>query len=192
MRNWHQWPRQDKQTQPAIRRIALAFVLLSATLSVASCGYRPLYGELDDKGTSVVNDMAAVQIRPIRNRNGQILHNELLDRLNPQGAPANADYLLEATLREQRIWTAIRKDDTATRANLQMNCDYNLRDAKTGEVILRSRSFAAISFNVQSSEYATIMSENDARRRGAVLIADDIKLRLAAHFNQRRQNTATK
>lgn len=175
-----------------MRRAIFPLVGLAAMLLLGACGYRPLYGELDDKGTSVVVDMAAVQIRPIRDRNGQILHNELLDRLNPQGAPANPDYLLEVRLREQRVWTAIRKDDTATRANLQMNSDYYLRDAKTNEVILRSHSFAVMSYNVQISEYATIMSENDARRRGSEIIADDIKLRLAAYFSQRRLNTAAK
>lgn len=175
-----------------IGRAVTALIGLAAVLLAASCGYRPLYGELDDKGTSVVVDMAAVQIRPIRDRNGQILHNELLDRLNPQGAPANPEFLLEVRLREQRVLTALRKDDTATRANLQMNCDYYLRDAKTNEVILRSHSFATISFNVQISEYATIMSENDARRRGSALIADDIKMRVAAYFSQRRLNTAAK
>ena len=184
----NQYPSRNTRV---IGRAAAAAFALAAVLLIAACGYRPLYGDLDDKGTSVVVDMATVQIRPIRDRNGQMLHNELLDRINPQGAPANPDYVLEVRLHEQRVVTAIRKDDTATRANLQMNCEYNLRDAKNGEVILRSRSFAAISFNVQASEYATIMSENDARRRGSVLMADDIKLRLAAYFSQRRLNTAS-
>ena len=186
--------RQNHSQTPigsVIGRAAAAAFALAAILLVAACGYRPLYGDLDDKGTSVVIDLAAVQIRPIRDRNGQILHNELLDRINPQGAPANPDYMLEVRLHEQRVWTAIRKDDTATRANLQMNCDYSLRDVRTGEVILRSRSFAAISFNVQTSEYATIVSESAARRRGSALMADDIKMRLAAYFSQRRLNTAS-
>ena len=155
-------------------------------LALAGCGYQPLYGSTD-KG-STVDDLASIDVKVIRDRSGQQLHNYLRDEINPIGRPgATARYDLEVDLIEAREALAIRTDETATRYNLNQTATFRLRDVDSGRVVLTGTSRAAVSYNVLSDDFNNIVSEDNARRRGAQEIADDIRLRLAAYLNARRQ-----
>lgn len=161
--------------------------VLAAILAVglAGCGFRPLYAERTG-GDGVASDAAAVRIAPIPDRAGQILRNELIDRLNPAGEPDEPRYALEVRLAVAKLGLGIRKDETATRASLRFRSTFRLRDSDTRAIVYASRAGAVTSYNIVDSEYATIASERAARRRGLVLIADSIALRLAAYFNRLR------
>ena len=76
----------------------------------------------------------------------------------------------------------IRKDETATRANLTMTAKFKLRDAQSKRILLRSRSVSVSSYNILDALYATTVAENDAVKRGLRELADDIRLRLAVYF----------
>ena len=155
-------------------------------LALSGCGYQPLYGTTE-KG-SAVDDLASINVKVIRDRTGQELHNYLRDEINPTGRPgAAARYDLEVDLRETREALAIRTDETATRYNLNQTAQFKLRDIETGRIVLTGTSQAAVSYNVLRDDFSNVVSENNARRRGAHEIADDIRLRLAAYLNARRQ-----
>jgi LPS-assembly lipoprotein len=159
-------------------------VLLAIVLG--GCGYQPLYATTD-KG-SVSEDLASINVLTIRDRTGQELHNYLRDEINPDGRPgAGARYNLEVDLTEAREALAIRTDETATRYNLNQSAQFRLRDLDTGRIVLTGLSKAAVSYNVLNNDFNNVVSEDDARRRGAREIANDIRLRLAAFMNARRQ-----
>ena len=154
--------------------------------ALAGCGYQPLYGSTD-KG-STADDLASVEVKVIRDRSGQELHNYLRDEINPNGRPgAAAHYDLEVDLTELREALAIRTDETATRYNLNQVAQFRLRDLDSGRIVLTGSSQAAVSYNVLRDDFNNVVSEDNARRRGAQEIADDIRLRLAAYLNARRQ-----
>lgn len=163
-------------------------VLIGAiAAATGGCGFRPLYGrQAGPDGEAVTAQLAAVQVKPIRDRRGQLLHNNLLDRLNPEGSAATSLYVLEVSLTEVREELAVRRDETATRANLVLTANYRLRELASNEVVFASVSRATTGFNIVLSEYATLTSQADARRRGLVLLSDEIKSRLALYFNRRR------
>jgi len=152
-------------------------------VALAGCGFQPLYGRKAEGGAA--EDLAAVKIALIEDRAGQQLRNFLLDRLNPGGEPAEERYTLSVVLDEARQELAIRKDETATRANLVVSARYQLSDTPTGSVLFKATSTVTTSFNIVQSDFATVSAETDARRRAAREISDEIRSRLALFFNRR-------
>ena len=151
--------------------------VLAASVLVASCGFRPLYAE---RATGVSFQLAAIEINVIDNRVGQILGNHLRDQFNPYGRPSNPLYRLGVTTNETKQDLAIRKDETATRANLTLSADFTLSHADSGKELIRGSVQSTNSYNILSSDFATLSAEDDARRRAVREIGDDIKTRLAS------------
>ncbi len=155
--------------------------LVLAALLLGGCGFQPLYGDRSEN-----DDLAAVEIGLIADRSGQELHNALLDRLNPKGAPARPLYQLLVELDEHLQDLAVRKDESVTRANLQIVANYVLYSKADGAVLVEGTSRSTTSFNISTEEYSAIVAEQDAGRRGIDLLADDIELRLALFFRRVR------
>jgi LPS-assembly lipoprotein len=167
-------------------RYHLAVAGCALLVALSGCGYEPLYAKTDKGSTG--DDLASVNVLTVRDRAGQELHNYLRDEINPAGRPgAAARYELQIDLTESREALAIRTDETATRYNLNQTARFQLRDLETSRIVLTGTSRAAVSYNVLSNDFNNVVSENDARRRGARELADDIRLRLAAYLNARRQ-----
>ena len=154
-------------------------------MGLAGCGLEPLYAERTERG-SVSNDVASVRIAPIPDRTGQILRNELIDRLNPSGAPGDPRFVLDVRITVAKLELGIRKDETASRTSLRFRSTFRLRDRGSNAIVFSSRAGTVTSYNIVDSEYATIASERAALRRGLALIADSIALRVAAYFNRLR------
>lgn len=166
-----------------------------ATLALAGCGFKPLYGEggVAGKGGGVQASLARVSIDPIRTRTGQIMRNFLIDRMNPTGQPGGAaEYGLKITLGIRKQELGIRRDDTATRANLIMTARYILTERSSGSVIFRAISRSVTSYNILDNEFATVIAERNARSRGAEQLADDITTRIALYFNRTKRPVAKK
>ena len=167
---------------PLLPRLAAAGLVLAL---LGGCGFEPLYARRDD--AAAAGELASIKVARIDDRAGQHLRNLLLDRLNPGGAPNKGQYTLTVTMGESRQDLAIRRDETATRANLLISASYELYEVATGRALFRATSTVTTSFNIVRSDFATISAENDARRRGAREISDDIRTRLAVYFNRRRK-----
>ena len=163
------------------RRAVIAWLLLA----VAGCGFQPLYGSGPGGGEpAAVPEMAAIEIAPIADRGGQLLHNELRDRLMPRGRPGSPRWRLDLTLNEARADLVILQDATATFAKYTGDARWVLSDIGDGAPVLRGRARRTASFSISSSEFANLQAEEDARRRVVAAIADDIRLRLALHFRR--------
>ena len=83
----------------------------------------------------------------------------------------------------------VKLTDEATRAKLSMSASYLLSEKKTKVVLLRGRTRSVNSYNVVTSNFATLSAENNAKDRAAREIADDIKLRLGVFFIELRNGT---
>ena len=157
----------------------------AAMLLMASCGFQPLYARGDD-GSAVTDQLAATRIQPIQDRVGQQLHNMLRDRLNPLGQPASPRYRLTISLTERTQDLGIRRDATATRANLTMTAKFTLTDYSAGTVLYRGNAISVNSYDILELEqqFSTITSEADARIRALQDISEDLRLRLAGYFSR--------
>jgi LPS-assembly lipoprotein len=160
--------------------MARAFATLCAVsflVLLAGCGFRPLYGG----GTGGVASRAleSISIDPIPDRIGQIVHNNLLDRLNPRGEPAQPRYRLSVTVSVSSKGLAIRKDEAFTRANLRLRANYELFNAQNGEKLLAGSTFSIAAYNLVQSDFANLSAQRDAQIRTARQVSDDIRNRLA-------------
>jgi len=167
-----------------------AALLLAALLLLGGCGFRPLYGE-QATGGSTAGALQTVQVAPIADRPGQQLHNALRNELNPLGQPLDPLYSLAVslTLREQEL--GVRKDDTATRANLRVTGDYSLIRIADDVVMTRGRAQSVVAYNIVGSEFGTYQAEEDARQRGIEQLAQQIRLRLAAYLERLSSGVAS-
>lgn len=166
------------------RRRLLRLAALLPAAGLAGCGFQPLYGTTA-AGSSVSGELAAVRIAPLRERNGQILHNLLRDRLNPYGQPTEPRYQLSITVSQVSEETGIRRDETASRAVLTLYAAYSLVDAQ-GAVLTQGLARSSSGYNILDSSYASSVARQDAQERALTELAEDLKLRLAAYFSSRQ------
>lgn len=168
-------------------RVALLLGLFWALAAVvAGCNFRPLYAEKTESGVVTYDALSTVRIVQLSDRTGQQLHNLLRDRFNPNGQPSQPRYRLEITLRESERQLALRSDETATRADLSMIADYELFLPGSTQVMLRGTTRSVNSYNILESQYATQVSEQNARERGLRELADEIRAQIAIFLT--RQN----
>ncbi len=159
----------------------LGLLALVCGLALSSCGFRPLYGE-DEAGSSTFDSLETIQIAALPDRTGQQLHNLLRDRINPRGQPISPEYVLRIRLSETTESLAIAQDETATRANLRLSANFTLTQVGSNEVVMSGNARSSNSYNIVDSQYATYVSQNDARDRALRELSEDIRLRLASYF----------
>ena len=154
--------------------------LAGALAPLAGCGFRPMYGQANTNatGASVDQQMAAVRIGPIANREGQQLHNALRDRFNPLGQPTSSAYSLDVNLNVRTYGALARRDLSASRRNVEMNAFYALQD-RVGNVVLKDRATITTGYDEFDDPLNDISAFEDTLRRGTLQLADQIHTRVA-------------
>lgn len=165
------------------RRSFLALAALAAPAAAAGCGFRPLYAERTTS-PAIQRHLAAIRVDVIADRVGQIVRNELADRLAPTGVSATPLYALQVRLTEFRQDLAIREDETATRANLILQANFTLRGTADPRPLHDGTAVVRNSYDILRNKFATITSEDDARTRSARQLAEEIRTRLAVFFER--------
>ncbi len=162
-----------------------AVLLVLGLATVNACGFQPLYGDINEATAATEEELARIQIGNIPDREGQMLRNALIDRLQPRGQSDDIGYRLDVSpLRESLTDLDITKSADTTRAQLRLDTSITLKDIQTGEILL-SRSLRAIaSYNILGSEFATRVSENNTRENAIEDLARQIELQLALYFKR--------
>ncbi len=158
------------------------FVLLVSLL--VGCGFQPLYGSRT-QDASVQQKLAGIDIVPLKGRTGQYLRNELLDLTTPKGYPQKPVYRLDIGLAEVKSGLAIQEDDTKTRFNLTLDTNFRLVKVADGEQIYSGSTQTVAAYNVVASEFANLAAENNARKRAALVAAEQIHQQLSVYFSGR-------
>lgn len=165
-------------------RVLVVLLMAAAMAAVAGCGFRPLHGTAWSEETGSDGGFSQTLITPLTGRTGQKLHNLLRDRINPSGQPVKHLYILDVSLDVQVSELGIRKDETATRANLILKADYGLRDRDTKAQLFAARSESVNSYNILDDFYATSVSQESALDRGLREVANEIRRRLGIYFSR--------
>ncbi len=160
-------------------RVGLALTFASL---IGACGFQPLYGERAG-GAQVLQEFRRVEIAPIADRVGQLVRNQLIDSVTPQGQPRSPVFVLTVTLERTKEGVAFQSDEQATRFNVSLEATFALRDVATGNVVAQGKTRSVAAFNIVRSEFANFTAESDALRRAARQIADSIALRIGVHFS---------
>lgn len=160
------------------------FLLFAALVVLGACGFHPLYGKADSKNAP--KELASVEIKPIPDRIGQILHNHLLDLMNSRGRPSKPAYALTVNLSEGTEHLAVRKSAFVTRANLRVSANFTLTERSNGKALYSGKTLVVSGYDILSSDFATMAAEKDARERAVTEIGYAIRLKLAVFFSQRK------
>lgn len=129
--------------------------------------------------------MSYVQVANIPDREGQMLRNVLLDRINRGGYAANPQYRLEmSSLEESKTDLDITKDSDSTRGQLRLESVMTLRDIVSQEVLLRRSLHAITSYNILASEFSTRVTEQNARENAITDLANQVEMQLNLYFKR--------
>jgi len=127
-----------------------------------------------------ITEFQKIRVGIIPDRLGLELRNELVAQLNIQGEPKSPRYDLKVTLEEQEQHLGIRKDATASRANLIIRAKYALID--DGVTVYNNSVQSIASYNILTAVYATLAAKKDAQSRGVREISNVMSTQLAAYF----------
>lgn len=167
------------------RLVALALAL-AALGTLAACGFKPVYG---DRGLGVRTSeaMGLVEVAPISGGLvATLVRNNLLDRINPNGEPSAPRHRLEVTLTPVLSGLLVQPDASTTRYNYTILGRYKLIDMVTGEVALEGGVRGEAGYNVVESEYATLIAKQNAERRAALAISEDLTLRVSLFLDKEK------
>lgn len=156
-------------------------------LSLSGCGFRPMHTNSVKPSIQESAVYQSIKIDIVPNREGQILRNELIDRLYIYNSVTNPQYTLTIDpIKESPRDIAITKSSEATRAQLWMTSAMHLKNVAGEEILSRDlRSIA--SYNTLESEFATRVTEKAARESALVDLARQIELQLNLYFNHQTQ-----
>ncbi len=160
------------------RRCVLAAALAT---SCVGCGFQPLMARPDSP--AVQGNLAQIRVDMIPDRSGQILRNYLLDDIVPKGV-RNPRYRLQVDLTEPRREVAIQRDNTASRVAYSATAVFRLIDMQRGGPVFSGVSVSETTYEVTTSEFATLSSLNGARERALQDVSADIRQQLADFFSR--------
>lgn len=160
----------------------MAAVLAAVAVALAGCGFKPLYGR-NSGGGEVVPEFSQIYIEQPEDRTAQQLRNALLDLLTPRGTPERPRYLLTYTINESVGSVFITRSEEITRSNLHLSASFTLRDYQTGKRIYSGSAASQASFNQTVADYANLIAEKNARERALREVAEQMRIRLANHFD---------
>lgn len=165
--------------------LVVLLALAAALAPLGGCGFRPLYGDHGAAGGGVVNQLAQIEVVSPETTVGRSLRYDLLDSIGVNGdAPVSPLYRLTLSPTSYTQNVAVQTDATVTRANFVLVTPFTLVSTATNKTLFRSTARARSSYNRVESEFANLSASQDAARRVAETVADDIKLQLSLFFDR--------
>ncbi len=164
----------------------LSFCLLIPVIcTLMACGFHPIYGARDDNGTPVAEQLNQVAIENIPDRHGQILRNELIDKMYGKGRPSSPSYHLVVKIRLAEENLAVQANATSLRTMLNTFGDYSLQDSQ-GKEIFKGTAHSVTSFSTLADQYGNLAAEEDAVERTLGEVSEQIVNRLSLYFAEKK------
>lgn len=155
-------------------------LIASLTLLLAACGFQPMYAPAGG-GTAI----GPVQVAQIDGKAGHVLKRELDRLLAVENDAGGSPMLLQITLSETVTSLSIRRDESATRAELRLVANYVLTPPNNGRV-MRGSVFSTVSYDIPRAAFGEIAAQDDARERAAESMAQRFRAELALRVAQAR------
>lgn len=166
-----------------------------AVLSLNACGFQPLYGPNSDLETvEIQSRLEQIKVSKLPHREGLILRNYILDKLNPSGEPSSPEMALDIDLKLEKEITSLRRDGTSQRYNTIATVDLRLYRLDPSSPEKRSKKnllyedqiikITSYSIGQSATEpgYPGTVADRDSRKRVLKLVADDVQLMLATYM----------
>ena len=161
-----------------------------ALLGLAGCGFEPLYapGPMAN-GTALSEELGAVRVGPIYDRNGQLLRRFLQQRMEDSRPGTAARYELRAGIIMALDLQGYREDGAVSRVRYLATSDFTLvRIAVPEEEVLRGRARRFDAYTIPELQFfAADVSREAMERRLMEGLAEDITRRVALGLRRRGQ-----
>ncbi len=145
-------------------------IIIGILVFLSACSWTPVY-----KTVGLIEQTNTVLVNPIPNLSGRLMTRLLNNILNPDHIQTEKKYVLSVNLTEETVRDqGILSDDTASRENLYVTADYELKDIKSGKVILNSSTKLVDSYDILSQPYATVTRSQKARENLIQLLSETI------------------
>lgn len=152
------------------------------TLGLAGCGFEPMYAKRGAQTSAVAEELAGIRIAGIEDRQGQILRNALVSRLNPLGEPGRSTHLLEVKLTSSQENMAERSDGKASLGRLFITATFQLAGLNNDKSSFSGNSRSIVSYRLLGPTYGSTAVERDAENRALTDLAEDIRTQIATYF----------
>lgn len=160
---------------------------------LGGCGFEPLYAPSSQKEVIATpqGELASIRINLIADRRGQLLRNHLISLLTPFGQPKKPLYNLEVTLKENSQALGILKDATFSKSQMTYTATFILKDAATHKILFEGVNWVVADYNViTNSEFATVVSAQNAQNRSMLQLAHQISRTLATFFHKEEPSSS--
>ncbi|MBV8061606.1 MAG: hypothetical protein JO126_02095 [Alphaproteobacteria bacterium] len=170
------------------RCIPMAVLILSG-LMVQGCGYHAVYAT-QGSTSAVANELNQVGIDSIPNREGQVLRNDLIDRLYGKGRPTSVNYHLSVKINIGSEDLGTLADSTTVLVGINTDANYTLTDT-AGHQVLSGHAHSATSYDKLNNQYGTLASHDSAVDRTLHEVGEQITNRLGLYFAEKDSSTST-
>lgn len=147
--------------------------LLVSVLALAACGFSPVYGP----GGTGSKLFGKVRTADPRTPDDFAFAGRIAERLGPDNP---ALYELDWQMRIAVVPQAITPDEITTRYALNGTVEFMLTDISTQRPVTRGQVSSFTSYSTTGTTIATMAAEQDAHKRLARLLADQVVTRLLA------------
>jgi LPS-assembly lipoprotein len=174
-----------------IQRVARAATLMAAAVLVAGC-FQPLYGERSISGEPRLREaLSSVQIMEIKAaantpeaRMAVPLQNDLRFNFTGGGGGGPPTHRLLVQISGSRaVVSATNVTGLPFIENFTLNATYSLVEIATNKQVVTGRATTTVSYDPAGTQrYARVTGMQDAERRAAKVIADNVTTRLSSYF----------
>ena len=151
---------------------------------IAGCsggGFRPVHASSAFGGSETSEKLRGVQIGTIPGRVGQQLRNDLIFYTSGgAGETLEPVYTLDFAIREYVTSTLIRSDGDAVGQVYNLDAAFRLTDLRSKSAVLEGTSYGRAGFERNASIFANVRAREDAEKRAAKTVANDLRSRLTA------------
>ena len=158
------------------------FLVALAGVPLAGC-IRPMYATVDSKGAVTNSQLAAIDIKPVPERFGHYLTEDLRFAFHGGDPAPQMKYRLEVTVTRSVVTPII---DTSTGradvATMRAEAYFRLLPYEGGTVLVDGRATGSASFDRLTQRYAGLRAGIDSEKRIAETLAEQIQTRIAAYF----------
>jgi LPS-assembly lipoprotein len=155
---------------------------------LAGCGFQPVYmPTASGRAGPAQRELATINVNLIPDRPGQLLRQNLQERLASDSSGVPLLYDLSVTFTVSGEGIGILNDNAATRVRLIGNAHWILKSRDPAQTQITTGSARAMdAFNVLDQQFFAADIDNEqVQRRLASLLADQIAMQLAVFFRHR-------
>ena len=146
-------------------------LVASVALTLGACGFTPMYG-----GSGLAGNLSDIRVETGEERVDFLLQEALLDEMGARHANGPLTLRTETQLGADGL--GLGADAIVRRFAIRLRVDYALyRDGETDPVV-SGRTYGEASYDLSTSVYASMISEQDAQERAARMAADRLALQL--------------